>query len=199
MLEIEDTRDPRVRRTHQLLQQAFVDLLMLKSFEAITVKDITERAMLNRATFYAHFDDKYALLDATILAIFMQMLQKRLPANAVTRVADLEQVVLAVCDFLCQFDGACRRMERRFEVLVEKEIKALVADLLQTWLAKVDSQQWSIGTTPELAATMASWAIYGVSLHWSRQNPRPPANAFAQYVLPLITEGIPHTVVESVV
>jgi hypothetical protein len=43
--------DPRVKRTRQLLQRAFVDLIHEKSFEAITVQDIAERATLNRATF----------------------------------------------------------------------------------------------------------------------------------------------------
>lgn len=199
MLVIEDTRDPRVRRTQHLLQQAFLDLLMQHSFEAITVKDISERAMVNRATFYAHFDDKYALLDQTIRTIFQRMLHKRLPNMAVTSRVDLEQVVLAVCDFLCQFDGACRRVERRFEVLVEKEIKALVAELLQIWFAKVDPSLWYRGTTPELAATIASWAIYGASLHWMRQNPRPAVDTFVHAMLPLITEGIPTSVVKPVV
>ena len=55
--------DPRVKRTRQSLEQAFVDLLHEKGFQAITVQDITQRAGLNRATFYAHFPDKYALLD----------------------------------------------------------------------------------------------------------------------------------------
>ncbi len=162
---------------------------MQNSFEAITVKEICKRAMVNRATFYAHFDDKYALLDETIHTIFQHMLHKRLPTMAVTSPADLEQVVLAVCDFLCQFDGACSLVERRFEVLVEKEIKALVAEQLQPWFTAADSLAWPDGTTPELAAVMASWAIYGASLHWSRQNPRPIVDAFAHALLPLITEG----------
>lgn len=189
MLEIENTGDPRVQRTKHLLQQAFLDLLMQSSFEAITVKEISKRAMVNRATFYAHFDDKYVLLDETIHTIFQHMLHKRLPTMAVTSQADLEQVVLAVCDFLCQFDGACRLTERRFEVLVEKEIKVLVAEQLQTWFTTANSLSWRDGTTPELAAVMASWAIYGASLHWSRQNPRPLVDAFARAIVPLITDG----------
>jgi AcrR family transcriptional regulator len=51
--------DPRVRRTRQLLQDALLALLAEKRFEAITVQDITERATLNHATFYAHFADKW--------------------------------------------------------------------------------------------------------------------------------------------
>ena len=56
--------DPRVKRTRQLLMQAFTELAAEKDIRAITVQDIAARATLNRATFYAHFRDKEALLDA---------------------------------------------------------------------------------------------------------------------------------------
>lgn len=42
---------------------AFIQLLSKKSFEKITIKDITDIANINRATFYAHYDDKYQLFD----------------------------------------------------------------------------------------------------------------------------------------
>ena len=53
--------DPRVKRTRKLLQDALLELLTEKNFDAITVQDIAERSTINRATFYAHFADKYAL------------------------------------------------------------------------------------------------------------------------------------------
>jgi len=54
--------DLRIRRTHQFLQEAIIDLIAKKGFEAITVGDIAERAMINRATFYRHYEDKYDLV-----------------------------------------------------------------------------------------------------------------------------------------
>jgi len=54
--------DLRVRRTHLILKQAFLDLCEKKGFKAITVGDITEHAMVNRATFYRHYKDKYELV-----------------------------------------------------------------------------------------------------------------------------------------
>src|SRR5579862_7529252 len=58
--------DPRVTRTQKLIRDALRALLKEKSFESISVQDIAERATVNRATFYAHFQDKFALLDALI-------------------------------------------------------------------------------------------------------------------------------------
>jgi AcrR family transcriptional regulator len=59
----EGKEDLRVQRTRKLLQTALMELTIQKGFEAVTVKDICEQAMVNRATFYRHHADKYDLLD----------------------------------------------------------------------------------------------------------------------------------------
>ncbi len=48
------TPNLRVRRTRKLLRNALISLTMEKGFAAVTVRDITERAMVNRGTFYHH-------------------------------------------------------------------------------------------------------------------------------------------------
>src|SRR5580698_11676218 len=58
--------DPRVTRTRKLLREALASLLASKNFESISVQDIASEATVNRATFYAHFTDKFALLDSMI-------------------------------------------------------------------------------------------------------------------------------------
>ncbi len=55
--------DLRIRRTHKLLWEALMTELSLRPFEEITVKEICERAMVHRSTFYKHYEDKYALLE----------------------------------------------------------------------------------------------------------------------------------------
>ena len=58
--------DLRVRRTRKLLPDALVALLAVQPFESITVRQICERAMVHRATFYTHFTDKYELLRSVL-------------------------------------------------------------------------------------------------------------------------------------
>lgn len=50
--------DMRVRRTKQKIIKAFIALTKEKSIDAITIQEIANKAMLNRATFYAHYHDK---------------------------------------------------------------------------------------------------------------------------------------------
>ncbi len=55
--------DKRIIKTRKLIQSALTQLMKEKGFDKITVKDITEKAFINRATFYLHYKDKYDLLE----------------------------------------------------------------------------------------------------------------------------------------
>jgi len=58
----EEPTDLRIRRTQKFLQEAMIELITEQGFDAVTVGDIAERAMINRATFYRHYQDKYDLV-----------------------------------------------------------------------------------------------------------------------------------------
>lgn len=57
------SRSPSFIRTDKAIMQAFIDLLKEKSFEKITVQDILEKTPVTRATFYAHYHDKYEIAE----------------------------------------------------------------------------------------------------------------------------------------
>src|SRR5215831_825205 len=53
----------RVRRTQKLLREALIDLIEERGFEALTIGELTERAMVSRAAFYRNYQDKYDLVE----------------------------------------------------------------------------------------------------------------------------------------
>lgn len=53
----------RVRRTQKLLREALIDLIEERGFEALTIGEMTERAMVSRAAFYRNYQDKYDLVE----------------------------------------------------------------------------------------------------------------------------------------
>lgn len=57
------SKDIRVQKTNKSIEDAFLNLIKEKSFSEITIKDICSKAMISRSTFYAHYKDKYDLLE----------------------------------------------------------------------------------------------------------------------------------------
>ena len=70
MQKLDGAEDLRVLRTRKLLQQALIEGTIEKGFAALTVRDITTRAMVNRSTFYRHYLDKYDLLEQHLNEIY---------------------------------------------------------------------------------------------------------------------------------
>ena len=54
-----EKQDLRIIKTKKVLYMALVDLMREKTFEEIKVSEICARALVNRSTFYAHYEDKY--------------------------------------------------------------------------------------------------------------------------------------------
>ena len=61
-----EVQDLRVVKTLDNIKNSFLQLVKEKSFTKITVKDITEKARINRSTFYKYYLDKYDLKEKTI-------------------------------------------------------------------------------------------------------------------------------------
>jgi AcrR family transcriptional regulator len=61
--------DPRVAKTRASIAAAFAGLLMRRPYDRIRVSDITRKAAVGRATFYAHFANKDALLQAELVRV----------------------------------------------------------------------------------------------------------------------------------
>jgi AcrR family transcriptional regulator len=185
--------DPRVKRTRKLLQEAFMELLAEKSFHAISVQDIAERATLNRATFYAHFEDKYALMDYMVGDLFREALQRRLASATPFTRSNLHVLVVTVCEFLAQFNGHCapavRDLDPRIEAKVQQELHAF----LLRWLSQASPDGASTAShraNHQAAASMMSWAIFGTSIEWSRGNRRISVDEWAGQIVTLLLEGV---------
>ena len=175
--------DPRVIRTRSLILKSFEDLLAEKNFESVSVQDVTDKAQVNRATFYAHFPDKYALLDYSIQKMFMTEIEKRTLNVCSYSPDNLRNLILAVCEFLGRLHTSCAQPHHQFESLVEGTIKKQVFDLLSYWLRKSK-------LPTELPATVATWAIYGLASHYSHMKKRPALEKFVDEAFPLVAVNL---------
>ena len=181
----EEKLDPRVKRTRSLILQAFGSLLAEKGFESISVQDITDKAEINRATFYAHFQDKYDLLNKAIGQMFRHEIEKR-TLNACHYTPDnLKNLILAVCEFLSKTHNECAQPHQQFESLTEGTIKNILFELLTHWLKQTGTK-----ISTDIPATVATWAIYGLASHYSHLKKRPSLEKFVDDALPLVAVNL---------
>lgn len=183
--------DPRVRRTRRLLLGAFEELLAEKGFQALTVQDVAERAEVNRATFYAHFDDKYALLDYHNRTGLQERLTRAVPPTAALTADTLRALALAVFEHLSRVSGCRRRPadERLlplFEAAVQHEVEAFV----RAWLGRLTPTDGPEQT--KAAASVISWSIFGAGVAWSRAEAPEPADAVVGRVADVLLTGVAH-------
>jgi AcrR family transcriptional regulator len=186
MMPISDcqVRDPRIRRTRKLLQGALGDLMQTKSFDEVSVQDITEAATVNRATFYDHYTDKFALLEAMVAGGFHELLDARQVHYETGCPAAVGAIIQAACDYLTQIHagGACDR-QTAFEPLMDAAIVAAIRRLLIEGMQRAEH---ATTLPPEMVATSVSWAICGGVKQWFSMPERPPAEAVVPQLLALV-------------
>jgi AcrR family transcriptional regulator len=185
MLPTEENQDPRFKRTRKLILQAFGDLLTEKNFESISVQDVAAKAEINRATFYKHFVDKYALLDYFISHMFRQEIEKRTLNACHYTPENLRNLILAVCEFLSRVHSDCAQPHQQFESLAEGTIKKILFELLSYWL-----KQTNVKISTDIPATVATWAIYGLASLYSHNKKRPALEKFVDEALPLVAVNL---------
>ena len=182
--------DPRVKRTRELLVRAFNELLEEKGHSGLTVQEITERAAINRATFYAHFRDQHELFDYVISEAFRDEMQRRLLPSPGLDEENLKALVLVTCEYLTGLNTACSWRDRQFRPLIEARVQRELYELLLGWIEVSPEKASDRKVSREVTASVISWAIFGAALEWSRNGTARSPEEVADQVLSVIVEGL---------
>jgi AcrR family transcriptional regulator len=173
-----------------MLRDALSALLATRSLEAISIQDIAEQATVNRATFYAHYPDREALLEDMIRCNFQEFLEARQVYFDGGCPSALRIVILAVYDFLRGIRRGCPKQDGHFEPFVQSVLQTSVEQVL---LEGVRRAEFTGSRNPELVAATLSWSIYGAATSALRTSPPPEPATFTAWVyemiLPILIPG----------
>ncbi|GHO93795.1 TetR family transcriptional regulator [Reticulibacter mediterranei] len=193
--------DRRIQRTRQVLQQAFKEIVhekgeavigiwgIEKGFLAMSIQEITERANVNRGTFYLHFADKYMLADTIIREQFHQMVASTLPSSPRWESRTLHLLIEVVLD---SFEHKYHHQHHSSFVLaplLERATQEELTELLFTWLKQERSTKTRGAVPLETIANIVSWAIFGAALQWSQEETTMSKEQMTNAILQVITEG----------
>src|SRR5580693_9419734 len=103
--------EPRILRSRRMVMEALVRLLKKKEFEDVSVQEIADEATLNRPTFYLHYPDKNALLQAMTETRFRDLIERRSITFTDCHGA-LRAIALGVCDYLAESTSCPSQLAR---------------------------------------------------------------------------------------
>jgi AcrR family transcriptional regulator len=167
-----ENTDPRVLRSRQMLMESLLRLLTRKEFDNISIQEIADEATLNRATFYLHYSDKNALLQAMTAARFRDLIARR-GLSFTNCDGALQAIALGVCDYLAETTGCPSQLAK---MPLEGSIIPVVEGM---FLGGAANHAMAPGADPKLLATTAAWAIFGAARRWYQTSDRIPAEEMA--------------------
>jgi AcrR family transcriptional regulator len=183
--------DRRAQRTHQLLWRAFLEIMQEKGFTAMSIQEITERANVHRGTFYAHFADKHALLEAIIHEEFRDLLTSTLPPVSQWERSTLHLLIRTTLDYFKSMHRQCPPLDI-IDPLVEQATQEELAALLVIWLKQSRSTETKWRIPGEMMVQLMSWTILGAAVQWSQDTTTISSEQMAQNVLLMLLEGVAH-------
>jgi len=193
--------DRRIQRTRQMLQRAFLEVMQEKGskergiwdiergFAATSIQDITERANVNRGTFYLHFADKYMLLDAVVREQFQQQIASELSATARWDRRSLRLLILVVLESFEQKYCHQQHPSHVLAPLLERAMQEELAELIFIWLKRERGGERQGRVELDMIARVVSWAIFGAAIQWSQEETKISLEQMADAILLVVMEG----------
>lgn len=180
--------DRRAQRTRQMLCQAFREVAREKGVMTASIQDIAERADVSRGTFYAHYADKYALIEAIVREDFQRQVSSYFLPSTETR-KTLHLLIKVVLEYI---KGIYQRhhLAGEMAVLIERVIHEELYELVFTWLKERKNKGVRSHAPLETLAQVISWAIFGAAVQWSQETTTILKEQMVHDVLLALMEGV---------
>jgi len=86
--------DRRVKYTQKVLKESLIEILQERPIERVTVKEICDRADVNRSTFYVHYGSPQELFDSILQEMYDKIKEKK------KDYANIKAYMAGICDIM---------------------------------------------------------------------------------------------------
>lgn len=186
---MKEKKDLRIIKTRKNLYESLLHLLKEKTFEEIKVSDICENALINRSTFYAHYNDKYELF-ADLIDTLKTSLATELSANS--EISNSKEYYLEMLRiFLDHIDN---KRDIYSAIMIHNKnsvIMDMVYDTLNDEIKRRLEHEKSNQNIPsDIIAKFYLGAVFNVGTEWLRNNTHYSKQDILDYLNVLIPENI---------
>ncbi|WP_156855648.1 TetR/AcrR family transcriptional regulator [Oceanobacillus sp. AG] len=179
--------DRRKKYTRMVLKDSLLQLLKQKSFSQVTVKEICERADINRSTFYAHYRDQFELLETIEDEIVMDMQQYMNTYNLQEKEDALKMTEKLISYFAAKQEELIILLNVSDETSFERKVREVAqASIRSEWII---SEQTDQQLSSYLTAFIISGSVYVLKM-WLLGGMEEPPHKMAKLINNLINHGI---------
>ena len=186
----EQKLDPRVRRTRQMLRSSLLELIPKRGFSTLTIRDIANRADINRATFYLHYHNKTDLL----IDAFESLMADTMPVPPASYIADpyfASDAVMHVFEQIAGHSGFFRVMLNQENVPeFNEKLRGYVEEAGLRWISVMQPEKEQMKVDPEIAIHYVGSAFMGVIGWWLDNEAKIPTANITDQMLYLTIFGL---------
>jgi AcrR family transcriptional regulator len=180
--------DRRVRYTRMVLKQSLISLLERKSIEKITVKEICERAELNRSTFYAHYSDPYDLLRQIEDELLSELDTHLKRLNFISSETETFQLMKTIFEYIVANADLCRALMGEYgDIAFQKQIMMIIQE--QRMVEWEHRREFD----PEIVQYATLFGVsgsIGVIQKWLQSGMKKTASEMAEFIFKLMYQGL---------
>ncbi len=165
-----------------LLAESFKELVMQRSIEKITIKEITDKAGVIRPTFYNHFQDKYELLEwiitSDLLAPVQPLIENRMINEALVLLFTNIEKEKEFYSQAVKLEG-----QNSFKSIAEQSVKGILLEIIPQNTGVKPRFQW---LTPERIAAFYAQNMCHIAISWIKSGFAVPERELAeiyQYIM----------------
>lgn len=179
--------DRRVKYTKMVLRESLIELLKEKSISRLTIKELCQRADINRATFYSHYADQFDLLkqiESEFIADINSYLDHFVVEAGET---NMVQILAKIFEYIAENSELCHvLLGNNGNIDFQNYIMKIVSErVVFQWQKKTRVDE----ATAEYIYTYVATGSIGVIRKWLQDdNPKPPQH-MAEFVSHLVYKG----------
>ena len=185
-------QDRRVQKTRDLLQGALAALVQEMDYDAISVKQILDRANVGRSTFYMHYRDKDELLASSMLDL-LRKTQAPPTASGLERQGEIIAFSLPVFDHVQeQLSMRRSKMGSKGRAALHEQLQTILAEMIEDRIKVTFSSyaKQENGVSPDLLASFVA-STFVLVLNWWVEGDKPLSaqaanDIFQSLVLPVL-------------
>ncbi|CAM3246351.1 TetR/AcrR family transcriptional regulator [Paenibacillus taichungensis] len=185
--------DLRILRTKQSIRKAFYELIQEKGYEAITIQDIADRAMINRNTFYLHYQNKPDLLDTCMNELLSDLKDAvvlcpiSMNLFSISLLETVMQTVLEHISLSMTFYRSMLIEENRIYQFQSKMENIINDKLIEGW--KPAKENSTLAISKELLIEYLGSAFMGIVIWWIKNDKPLPADEVSSQFSKIVAYG----------